>query len=100
MDTYISRIADKIIDVGADVTICNEDGNCRLHLTLINRDKEDFEDYFLRNLLSRCINNEVNAQNIEVKTALLLACEKRDYTFVKLLVEHGAEADILDKYWN
>ncbi len=80
------------LEKGASAEISNEEGNCPIHLAILNYDL---------NLLKYMIENKanLNVQNrLTKRTALMMAVQEKEERFIELLIKAGADLDIVDGY--
>jgi ankyrin repeat protein len=82
------NIIKMLLDYDADINACDENGFSPLMMTRCSVEK------IIPILLEA--GADINAKNLEEKTLLNIAAEKRDISFVQFLVESGAEVNAPD----
>ena len=86
------RLFEAFIDSGVDVNIIDCNGNTMLHKIVST---QDVDPYFVRRFLMR--RPDVNAQNYNGETPLLLAVKNRcNWELIELLLNAGASLHICD----
>ena len=91
------KVARILVEHGADANTEDKSGKNLLHLLLSDRyigDEDDFLDHALF-LLKHGV--EVNRRDEDNQTPLLLAIKSRWFKTARILVEHGADANVEDE---
>lgn len=95
-------MAEKILSVGLKhrLNVNSKDGlqdNCALSLLIKKGIRNNDLETYKKLLLSLIIHSDLNTQDKEGNTALHLACRRRDWEVVNILLDYGADKDILNK---
>jgi len=90
------NIVDYILSKGSNFTMTNDNDDTLLHIIIKHDGIAESEKY---DLVKLCIehNTPIDAQNKQNKTPLHIACELQTKKIISLLLQKGANANIIDK---
>ncbi|XP_022900022.1 nuclear factor NF-kappa-B p110 subunit isoform X2 [Onthophagus taurus] len=89
------QILNIICRYSPDFSILDNEGNTPLHLAVIKNSPPPIVDLLIRS--KELTKLPINAENNDSATALQISVSKSNLVYVKLLCEHGADINVIDK---